>query len=296
HVVGLFRIWTIPYAEPLENQGLNGFFDPQDQKEWEIQGRTILKLILDHTDMLICAEDLGVIPLVCTQTLEEFGIPGNDVQRWKKDYKVSFNFLAPEGYRFLSVSMLSTHDTTLWPTWWEEEAGTVDRLLFMRRCKEREINFEKIKTELFDLENSTERRLRWRREIDSEEKLVKILGKPKEKLLDFIGFYKESFAEREKLFGLFGFKGMPPKECTPEIITSALKLVLESSSIFCINVIFDWLFFMQEIKEPAKFRINTPGTISNQNWSVLLPLSLEDLLSHPKNKEILELNKATQRV
>ncbi|MCX7661865.1 MAG: 4-alpha-glucanotransferase, partial [Candidatus Omnitrophica bacterium] len=29
HVVGLFRIWTIPYEEPLENQGLNGFFDPQ---------------------------------------------------------------------------------------------------------------------------------------------------------------------------------------------------------------------------------------------------------------------------
>ncbi|MCM8781372.1 MAG: 4-alpha-glucanotransferase, partial [Candidatus Omnitrophica bacterium] len=28
HVVGLFRIWSIPYDEPLENKGLNGFFDP----------------------------------------------------------------------------------------------------------------------------------------------------------------------------------------------------------------------------------------------------------------------------
>ena len=34
HVVGLFRIWSIPYNDPLENKGLNGLFDPYDESRW----------------------------------------------------------------------------------------------------------------------------------------------------------------------------------------------------------------------------------------------------------------------
>ena len=97
HVVGLFRIWSIPYNEPLENQGLNGFFDPWDEVKWKEHGKNILSVILDNTDMLLCAEDLGVIPKVCPDTLKELGIPGNDVQRWVKDWKIKHDFLHPAG-------------------------------------------------------------------------------------------------------------------------------------------------------------------------------------------------------
>ncbi len=155
HVVGIFRIWNIPYNEPQENQGLNGFFDPQDKNKWEGHGKKILSAMLGSTNILLCAEDLGVIPKVCPKTLKEFGIPGSDVQRWVKDWKAKHDFLAPKDYRVLSVAMLSTHDTTNWPAWWKNEAGTVDEALFIRKCTDhRQIDFSHIKDKLFDLAHS----------------------------------------------------------------------------------------------------------------------------------------------
>jgi len=133
HVVGLFRIWSIPYNEPLENQGLGGFFEPQDESLWRGHGYNILKTMLENTSMLLCAEDLGVIPRACTESLRELGIPGNEVQRWAKDWKERHDFLLPDEYRLLSVAMLSTHDSTCWRTWWQDEAGTVDEGMFLRR-------------------------------------------------------------------------------------------------------------------------------------------------------------------
>src|SRR3989338_2636598 len=99
HVVGLFRIWSTPYDEPAENKGLNGFFDPRDENMWGEHGRRILSVMLNSTDMLLSAEDLGIIPKTCPKTLEELGIPGNDVERWTKDWNVKHDFLGPEDYR-----------------------------------------------------------------------------------------------------------------------------------------------------------------------------------------------------
>jgi 4-alpha-glucanotransferase len=166
HVVGLFRIWSIPYNDALANQGLNGSFDPADEGCWAEHGRKILSVMAQNTKMLLCAEDLGVIPRCCTDTLLEFGIPGNDVQRWVKDWNVEHNFLRPPQYRQLAVAMLSTHDTTNWKAWWQYEAGTVDEDLFRRKCQERGIDFTKISPELFDLDFSFHGRLRWSKEIN----------------------------------------------------------------------------------------------------------------------------------
>ena len=167
HVVGLFRVWSIPYNEPLENQGLNGFFDPIDESMWENHGKKILAVILNNTRMLICAEDLGVIPRSCPKTLEILGIPGNDVQRWVKDWQNRHDFLEPGEYRRLSVAMLSTHDTTNWPAWWENEAGTVDETLFKRLCMQHGIDFEHVCKRLFDSSLSRHGRLRWLNSICS---------------------------------------------------------------------------------------------------------------------------------
>ncbi len=172
HVVGLFRIWSIPYQEPLENEGLNGFFDPKDEKKWPQQGKELLSVLLENTKMLLCAEDLGVIPKICPDTLKELGIPGNDVQRWVKDWKLKHDFLPPQEYRKFSVAMLSTHDTTNWPAWWENEAGTVDAALFMRRCNQHQIEYNSVKEKLFQQQLSRHGRLRWKNAITR----VDILG------------------------------------------------------------------------------------------------------------------------
>jgi 4-alpha-glucanotransferase len=298
HVVGLFRIWSIPYNEPLDNKGLNGFFDPREQSTWGEHGRNILKVIINNTNMLLCAEDLGIIPQVCTDTIKELGIPGNDVQRWVKDWKIKHDFLEPQAYRPLSVAMLSTHDTTNWPAWWENEAGTIDEDLFRRRCNERGIDYVRIKDKLFDLNNSLHGRLRWLDSIDSVDKLILILGKRKEELRDFIDFYENSYEEKEKLWRHFCFKGAMREESDAGIVKAALKISLDSSAIFCINTVFDWLYLADNILkgDPYQFRINTPGTISTNNWSLTLPLSLEALMKHKVSAEIKKMISASGRI
>lgn len=290
HVVGLFRCWSIPYNEPMENKGSKGFFDPQDESKWLGHGRNILLAMLNNTDMLLCAEDLGVIPKVCTDTLKELGLCGNDVERWVKDWKIKHDFLSPEGFRELSVAMLSSHDTTNWPAWWENEAGTVDEALFMRKCNERGIDFAQVKEKLFDKSLSCHARLCWLNSVDSVEKLVFILGKRGEEVFDFIELYENTYQEKEKLWAHLGIEGPMRERCDAQILKQALKITLESSSIFCINTLIDLLYLADIFEGDAyQYRINTPGTISAKNWSLTIPISLEQLLKHKVNKEIRKI-------
>ena len=49
------------------------------------------------------------------------------------------------------------------------------------------------------------------------------------------------------------------------------------------------LFFLIFKGDPYQYRINIPGTISPKNWSLRLPLSLEELLRHPVNQQIRKM-------
>ncbi len=297
HVVGLFRIWSIPYNEPAENAGLNGFFDPKDENVWEEHGKSILSVMLGSTKMLLCAEDLGIIPKVCPDTIKKFGIPGNDVERWMKDWKVKHDFLEPDKYRPLSIAILSTHDTTNWAAWWENEAGTIDEELFKRKCLDRGIDYEYVKGRLFDSHKSRHGRLRWLGTVESENILIEILGKRKEEMKDFITLYEDTFNEKNKLWKHLSLKGPMREKANPEIIESVLRITLESRSIFCINLMIDWLMLTNIFKgDPYQYRINTPGTISDKNWSLTIPISLEDLLKHDICKDIRKMIKSSERL
>jgi 4-alpha-glucanotransferase len=297
HVVGLFRIWSIPYNDAQENQGLNGRFDPSDECLWRQHGSQILKVMQDSTDMRLCAEDLGVIPQSCTETLRDLNIPGNDVQRWVKDWSLKHDFLDPEDYRRLSVTMLSTHDTTNWPAWWENEAGTVDEALFIRKCSDqRNIGFEQVKGLLFDPSRSRHGRLRWRDDVDSAQKLVEILGLPGEHLNDFLDLWENSFREKEKLWKKLKLKGPMREKSDPEIVEAALKGNLCSAALISINTIFD-LFYLGDILkgDPYGCRINTPGTVSSKNWSLIIPFSIDELKKNPVSVKIKEMVLASGR-
>jgi 4-alpha-glucanotransferase len=302
HVVGLFRIWSIPYNDSLENQGLNGLFDPAYEPDWGAHGRNILEVMQKSTKMFLCAEDLGVIPKVCTDTLKELGIPGNDVGRWVKDWSIKHDFLDTKYYRQISVSMLSTHDTTNWAAWWENEAGTLDEALFVRKCSDhRGIGFEMVRDKLFEMSRSCHGRLRWREEIDSVDKLVSGLSPsgiiPVEHLGDFVGLWENSFHEKEKLWKHLGLSGAMREGCDSQIMQTVLRFSLDTNSIFCINTIFDWLYLAGLLEgDPYKYRINTPGTVTKTNWSLKIPIPLEDLLKHKITREIREMVNSSGRI
>jgi len=79
-------------------------------------------------------------------------------------------------------------------------------------------------------------------------------------------------------------------------IENNLKEVNSVDSIFSTNLIFEWLFLDEKIKNYQAYRINTPGTASKRNWRIRLPMSLEELLNWPKNQKIKEIIKKTNRL
>jgi len=267
-----------------------------------LHGRNILEVIQKSTKMFLCAEDLGVIPKVCTDALREFGIPGNDVGRWVKDWNIKHDFLDAQDYRQVSVSMLSTHDTTNWAAWWEYEAGTVDEALFVRKCSDhRGIGFDTVRDKLFDISRSCHGRLRWREEVNSVDKLIAGLSPakavPPEHLGDFVDLWKNSFHEKEKLWKHLGLSGAIREKCDCQIMQAVLRFSLDTSCVFCINTIFDWLYLAGLLEgDPYQYRINTPGTVSKINWSLKIPIPLEDLLKHKITREIREMVKLSSRV
>ncbi|MCM8761066.1 MAG: 4-alpha-glucanotransferase [Candidatus Omnitrophica bacterium] len=297
HAVGFFRIWSIPADEPPENEGLHGVFDPADENLWGEHGRRLLSMILANTKMLLCAEDLGIIPKMCPLTLKEFGIPGNDVQRWVKDWDKKHDFLPPSEYRELSVAMLSTHDTTNWAACWENEFGTVDEALFVRKCNERGIDYESVKDRLFDPKRSKHGRLRWLESVASKEALAHVLGRPENEIADFINMYQNTYLEKEKLWKHMRLKGPMREKSDSDIVEAALKITLGSKSIFSIELIIDYLLMAGILKgDPYKYRINKPGTVARTNWSLTIPIGLEDLLTNKICGKILKLVSSSGRL
>jgi 4-alpha-glucanotransferase len=222
--------------------------------------------------------------------LKEFGIPGNDVQRWVKDWEKKHDFLSPDEYRPVSVAMLSTHDTTNWAAWWENEAGTIDEPLFIRKCRERGIDYTAVKDNLFDSARSRHGRLRWQDIVSSKEILVGILGKREDEVRDFIEMYENSYREKEKLWKQLGLKGAMRERSDADIVSSVLGITLGSASVFCVELLIDYLYTADMFKgDPYQYRVNKPGTVAKTNWSLTMPLSLEDLLKNKVCRDIKKL-------
>lgn len=297
HVIGVFRIWTIPILEPKENAGLNGRFDPQDESLWEAQGKKILSVMASSTKMLPCAEDLGVVPECSYRVLEEFGIPGIDVQRWMKYWGTSYDFKAPQDYRKNAVAALSTHDSSILCAWWLYEAGTVDGELFKRKCREAGVSFDSAAKELFNLENSNHGRLHWKHKINNIDLLLKALNRALPEAGDLVNLYKESHNERKKFWDYLGMGDKFGRSCAHDLVRLSLEKISSASSIFSIQLIQDWLAI--DCLYDCDFwqlRINFPGTLSEKNWSIVMDLSLEDILTLPVNNIIREINLRTGRM
>lgn len=297
HVVGVFRVWTIPLNEPEETAGLNGSFDPKEEAAWEEHGRKLLRVMVENSKMLACAEDLGTVPDCSFRVLEEFGIPGIDVQRWMRDWGKSYSFKKPDEYRKNSLATIATHDMSGLIAWWLYEAQTVDALLFERRCSENQIAFETLKPALFDLKDSHHGRLRWKKEINTLEIFLEAIARPKESVLPLIDLFLGSINEKEQFVAFLGQeKDIFDRKKSAAFVRAALEKVNQSASIFATQLIHDWLSLDDLFEtEPWETRINFPGTISGKNWSLTIPLSLEDLLSLPLNSVIAKINETGNR-
>ncbi|WP_297425211.1 4-alpha-glucanotransferase [Clostridium sp.] len=275
----VFRMWCISRYEPAENQGINGFFYPTENDKWEEQGKKLLVTMQDSSSMLICAENLAPLCLHYTHIIRELGIPPISFQRWEKDWDIRHNFILPEEYNYITVIVLSNHDTSNWADWWENEGGTMDVPQVMKLCDKYNLNYEEIKEKLFRKDDSNNKKLRWLDSVNSSEELLNRLGKDREDVEEFIHDYENSFNEKEKLWGIMKLDGPMREKCDKEIIAAAIKTMQRSNAVWSICSIIDYLCLLGIINQDYQnYRLNVPGTEKGRNWTLALPIKLEELL------------------
>ena len=284
HAVGLFRVWTIPVSESAESGGARGAFDPPDENIWEEHGRKLLSLMLEKSLLLPCAEDLGTVPDCSYKVLAELGIPGMEIQRWMRDWKGNGDFKAPETYRSVSITSLSTHDIAPFTGWWLFEAGTTDEHTFRTRCEQKGFHFEEFKARFFDPERSRHGRLRWKKDA-------------RDVPPEISDFYRDSYDEKERFWRFLGLHGPAEDAPSPRLVRKALEAANRAASVFSVQLLQDWLAIDPKIEiDPWESRINFPGTMSERNWSVVLPISLETLNALSINDTIRQINEQAGRI
>ncbi len=103
---------------------VNYFFRRQDDfwKEKALQKLPAMKRV---TNMLICGEDLGLVPHCVPDVMQQLGILSLEIQRMPKDS--STEFFNPAQAPYLSVVTPSTHDMSTIRGWWEEDRRKTQR-------------------------------------------------------------------------------------------------------------------------------------------------------------------------
>lgn len=297
HFVGMFRLWTIDLFEPVEHAGMRGLFDPPEEALWKEHGKKILDVMVENTAMLPCAEDLGVVPKCSYEILEQYQIPGSDVQRWMRNWGKDYHFKPGSAVRLNGVAMLSTHDTSPFCAYWEHEAGTVDEWFFRKKCQDAHIHFEDVQGMLFESGGPVHGRLRWRPEIMSPETLLSILRRSKDEAWHLVDAFMSSYNERQLYWHFTGMHGHPGKKVSQEFMRKALDSVNAAHSVFSLQILQDWLALGDYPERDSwEYRINVPGTMGPGNWSLVAPCSLEAMQGLEINAVIREIVTASDRI
>jgi 4-alpha-glucanotransferase len=104
------------------------FFRRQDDF-WKLEALRRLPALRRVTNMLICGEDLGLVPACVPAVMRDLGFLSLEIQRMPKTMATEFS--RPAEAPYLSVVTPSTHDMSTIRGWWEED-GEVTRKFFNR--------------------------------------------------------------------------------------------------------------------------------------------------------------------
>lgn len=107
------------------NHLYNDFFYYRHNDFWYGEAMRKLPALIEATGMLVCGEDLGMIPHCVPAVMEGEQILSLEIQRMPKDPSVEFG--ATQHYPYLSVCTTSTHDMNPVRAWWEEDRALSQR-------------------------------------------------------------------------------------------------------------------------------------------------------------------------
>ena len=113
-------------AEQIAWQNLaNDFFYERHNEFWKAEALKRLTPLVNCTDMLICGEDLGMIPKPVQEVMDELHILSLELERAPKVSGIEFTNLQTVPY--LSVCTISTHDMEPLREWWKTDKRTTQQ-------------------------------------------------------------------------------------------------------------------------------------------------------------------------
>lgn len=119
-----WRFQTLSPGERERLEDLAARHGSASNEVWARHGGDLLSFMKESSDMLTCAEDLGVIPEAVPRVLRELGILGLMIPRWSHYWDRPGQPAIPLGeYPEASVCAASVHDTSTMRGWWEQEEG-----------------------------------------------------------------------------------------------------------------------------------------------------------------------------
>lgn len=92
---------------------------------WRQQAMNKLPALLSTTNMLVCGEDLGMVPASVPEVMHALQILSLEIQRMPKNPAVEF--VIPSDTPYLSVCSTGTHDTSPLRSWWTENKEATQR-------------------------------------------------------------------------------------------------------------------------------------------------------------------------
>ena len=101
------------------NRLYNDYFYRRNNQFWYQEAMKKLPRLTQATRMLVCAEDLGMVPDCVPWVMNELRILSLEIQTMPKDPNTRFGKLSHNPYR--SVCTFSTHDMPTLRQWWDED-------------------------------------------------------------------------------------------------------------------------------------------------------------------------------
>ena len=113
------------YQKNEINKLYDDYFYHRNEELWKEEALKKLPKIIEASDMLVCGEDLGMVPACVKDVMQQLNILSLEVQRMPKN--PCETFVNPANNTYLSVDTTSTHDTSTIRGWWEENGEMTNR-------------------------------------------------------------------------------------------------------------------------------------------------------------------------
>ena len=111
---------TLPEHEKAAfNHLYNDYYYRRNNDYWYELAMKKLPILTQSTRMLVCAEDLGMVPDCVSWVMEQLKILSLEIQSMPKSPTLEFGHLWENPYR--SVATISTHDMSPMRLWWDED-------------------------------------------------------------------------------------------------------------------------------------------------------------------------------